>query len=1305
MANNSRYGAMSNANAPWQPPMEPSVQNWNPGPTGAQKSWDLPANSPVGQLFPAHKPFSYNSGNDQGNFKNEPTGLGGMSGPFNSGGPRNDAPPHAGPSILKAPPRAGWQEQAGWQKKEPALNPVQLLNNKGLSGVTWESKTFPNDDASVIIYVSILKYDSKQYNGIGRTKMDAMNDAAKYLLKSLGNTVPIYLDENVAETAAVTQLYIALAAKKCKVKLDFIYSAFGPPFECLVVFGGFTFIGMGTTKKLAKAAAAVRVLDSITTEQVTVEPTLAEDMDTTLQSMPLAELNKKLGRADTLEWVTESVKCQLTNRVMHTAYVTVDGRQFIGQDASKKGAKNAAAAQILHAAERNSLVLPSPPPKQATKRTASAMEGAGESEDEPDAKKKADVMTLTAKVNKAFAGSPLVWDCVSTGPSHQPQFTLKTTIDGKPFTGTAGSKKEARSLACNAILQAIDDKVIESKPRVKAVKIKEEKMEAEVSLSKTPDTVKPEDNPISVVARTIGQVQWDCENTGTPNSPMFLMQTTIGGKIFSAAAAHKKEAKQKCCQAILDALEANEIEIPERGAQQSVSSAVVGKMWPEIAWGFKSEVNDNRPVYTATCVLDGVVFEGRAGSKKLAKREACDKVLEAFAEGKVQAKPETDEKKVTPTIPKSGVTALKKFNIMFDQPEISVEKIDTEEPSHFVASVFISDRSFTATGTTELEATANVASVVLAALNAKEIEVPLMARFNRRFKDNKMTFEVLDTEGKKEYLATFKYGAKVYTEKSDVGEEDVAQKLALRIFDAVAEKDGKRKKGSEETPVDEKKQHLPKTPMQLLHEKNPTLRVEVELIGDPKGAIPFIARATVDGHAFQGSGQSKMTAKHNCAAVILAEVYGHHFDSIGKFNQPVSDNDVQRGDIGGIEPQILSTTVQNMIRDKFREVISSVDARFNSRKVLAGCVMVRGDDLKSAQVITLATGTKCISGANMSHIGSVVNDLHAEVLVRRAMKNYLYTQLDLVKSGLPSILVPSATETGPDYGLAEGVRFHLYISSPPCGDSRIFIASTTKEGEESAEQGKDSNPARSNRGQLRVKIEAGMGTIPVKGSEYERIQSWEAIMSGERYLNMSCCDKVARWALLGIQGSLLSNLIDPVYFSSIIVGSMFNQEHIYRGLYGRVKDLSTLGEIPTPFSHHCPEIIGTISPEARSTNKPPIHALVWQAIDESAETIDTRNGRTFDKETSSLAKSKLFGRYRSIMAAKNVPESYDDAKASATLYQSLKKRLYAALHTKGLGKWVSKPAEQDMFIYQADPSPAVNPPLVEGKNQEAGDLS
>ena len=69
------------------------------------------------------------------------------------------------------------------------------------------------------------------------------------------------------------------------------------------------------------------------------------------------------------------------------------------------------------------------------------------------------------------------------------------------------------------------------------------------------------------------------------------------------------------------------------------------------------------------------------------------------------------------------------------------------------------------------------------------------------------------------------------------------------------------------------------------------------------------------------------------------------------------------------------------------------------------------------------------------------------------------------------------TATGSKYRLADDVRFHLYISSPPCGDSRIFIASTTKEGEEAAEQAKDTNPARANRGQLRVKIEAGMGRL------------------------------------------------------------------------------------------------------------------------------------------------------------------------------------------------------------------------------------
>ena len=47
-----------------------------------------------------------------------------------------------------------------------------------------------------------------------------------------------------------------------------------------------------------------------------------------------------------------------------------------------------------------------------------------------------------------------------------------------------------------------------------------------------------------------------------------------------------------------------------------------------------------------------------------------------------------------------------------------------------------------------------------------------------------------------------------------------------------------------------------------------------------------------------------------------------------------------------------------------------------------------------------------------------------------------------------------------------------------------------------------------------------IGTLTVKQLKAGPVQSWEGIMSGDRYLNMSCCDKVARWAILGFQGML-----------------------------------------------------------------------------------------------------------------------------------------------------------------------------------------
>lgn len=42
---------------------------------------------------------------------------------------------------------------------------------------------------------------------------------------------------------------------------------------------------------------------------------------------------------------------------------------------------------------------------------------------------------------------------------------------------------------------------------------------------------------------------------------------------------------------------------------------------------------------------------------------------------------------------------------------------------------------------------------------------------------------------------------------------------------------------------------------------------------------------------------------------------------------------------------------------------------------------------------------------------------------------------------------------------------------------------------------------------------------------------------GDPTISMSCSDKIAKWLVLGIQGSLLSNLFEkPIYLSAIVIG-------------------------------------------------------------------------------------------------------------------------------------------------------------------------
>ena len=226
-------------------------------------------------------------------------------------------------------------------------------------------------------------------------------------------------------------------------------------------------------------------------------------------------------------------------------------------------------------------------------------------------------------------------------------------------------------------------------------------------------------------------------------------------------------------------------------------------------------------------------------------------------------------------------------------------------------------------------------------------------------------------------------------------------------------------------------------------------------------------------------------------------VAGEHADDSASVAAPVA------------KPSLNADPIASLVINKFHELTAGTpNAR---RKVLAGFVLTRGDGF---EVVSLATGTKCVNGEYMSGRGLTLNDCHAEVLARRGLKQYFYDQLRLhTKDGDENSAELSIFQKkeGGGFQLKPDISVHLYISTSPCGDARIFSPHESEAGSVT-----DNHPNRKARGQLRTKIESGEGTIPVKSKL--GIQTWDGIMSGERLLTMSCSDKIARWNVLGLQG-------------------------------------------------------------------------------------------------------------------------------------------------------------------------------------------
>ena len=449
--------------------------------------------------------------------------------------------------------------------------------------------------------------------------------------------------------------------------------------------------------------------------------------------------------------------------------------------------------------------------------------------------------------------------------------------------------------------------------------------------------------------------------------------------------------------------------------------------------------------------------------------------------------------------------------------------------------------------------------------------------------------------------------------------------------------------------------------------------------------ITFLPDATF---TFSGCGANKKAAKHKAAQNALEGITDAWIQPIG-----VSLTNFNVIAAHGKVADRIALKCHRLYDQLCRNALYPQ----SSADVIAAVILLR-NDTEEAQIVAMGSGSKCINGHHLSRSGTAVQDCHAEVVARRAFMRFLYTQAMTVLHDAANESIFEVPAPGKLLKLKQSIRFILYISKPPCGDATQFTRADRGGCHDPSEDGVcypywNPTPRKERKmGVLRKKLESGEGSVVLSNHTGE--QSWMKLKfsssslscasSDQRLATMSCSDKILKWNTLGLQGALLSKIMEPVHLSSVVIGDkeLFHQGHITRGICCRLSTRVSDGQLEV---NHPRLMVVSNAPEraAVTDNARPDVSLHWTLGMNDPEQLNASTGCLTSGRPALICKRKLLESFYSLCRAAKIDIAADVPycliKATAEKYQKKKEQLYSELEGKGFGRWVKKPSEVDSF--------------------------